>query len=123
MEVIRVFIVDDNEDWLDIAAWYLGQIPSVKAVGIARNGNEALAMEKSLQPDLVLMDFKMVDMSGISIVQQIKALPSHPCVVMVTVFHHRFYQAFADEIGADGVIGKDVYSEQLPLIINELFPS
>jgi DNA-binding NarL/FixJ family response regulator len=49
----------------------LGTAPDVEVVGMAYDGEEALQLVEKLQPDLVLMDLKMLVLSGVQATRQI----------------------------------------------------
>lgn len=68
---MKVLIVDDEslirmdlQDQLEAAGY--------EVVGAGKNGVEALAKAKSLQPDVILMDVKMPELDGIQAARQIR---------------------------------------------------
>jgi CheY-like chemotaxis protein/anti-sigma regulatory factor (Ser/Thr protein kinase) len=71
---VRVLIVDDeaaNRQWLTKALE-----PAGFTVLPASGGREAIEMAKSLQPDLVLLDLMMPEVSGFDVVEALRADPS-----------------------------------------------
>ena len=74
-------------------------------VGQAGDGEEALAMARELQPDLVVMDVKMPKMDGITAAEQIAEERIAP-VVMLTAFSQRDLVERAREAGAMAYVVK-----------------
>lgn len=70
----RVLLAEDNDDHallIQMALERASRIP-VEVVR-ARNGNEAIAMVESSQPDLILLDLKMPGRSGHEVLEAVKA--------------------------------------------------
>lgn len=70
-----------------------------EVVGEARDGGEAIALARTLVPDLIFMDVKMPGTDGISAARVITAERIAP-VVMVTAFSQPAYVSDAAEAGA-----------------------
>lgn len=70
-----------------------------EVVGEARDGGEAIALARTLMPDLIFMDVKMPGTDGISAARVISAERIAP-VVMVTAFSQPAYVSDAAEAGA-----------------------
>jgi NarL family two-component system response regulator LiaR len=114
---LRILLVDDNAQFLEVAARTLATVPSIEIVGRALSGRDALEQVNQLQPDLVLMDVAMPNMNGLEATRQIKAQPNAPRVVMLTLYDASEYRAAAEAAGADDFISKAEFDAQvLPLI-------
>lgn len=74
-------------------------------VGQAADGEQALAMARDLEPDLVVMDVKMPKMDGITAAEQIAEDRIAP-VVMLTAFSQRDLVERAREAGAMAYVVK-----------------
>jgi len=70
-----------------------------EVVGEARDGGEAIALARELDPDIIFMDVKMPGTDGISAARVITAERLAP-VVMVTAFSQAAYVSDAVEAGA-----------------------
>ena len=66
---LRVLIVDDNED----AALSLAMILEAHEVRVANTGQAAIAIAHAFQPDAVLLDLGLPDISGYEVAQHLKA--------------------------------------------------
>lgn len=84
----------------------------VDVVGIAKNGVEAVEVVLREKPDIVLMDVRMPERSGLEAMEEIKK-SFHPCFVMLTAFAGSDTVERALELGAYGYIVKPVDSMRI----------
>jgi response regulator of citrate/malate metabolism len=82
--VIGVLVVDDDFMVAGIHARFVERTPGFEVVGTARTGTEALDRCADLAPDLVLLDVHLPDISGLEVLQRLRAGGSTVAVVMVT---------------------------------------
>lgn len=61
----RILVAEDDEAFLEALAAVLERDRSLKVVGRARNGREAVELAAELRPDLVVMDVEMPVLDGI----------------------------------------------------------
>ena len=92
------------------AAW-----PELESVGEASNGLEAVAMVRSLEPDIVFLDISMPEMDGI---QAAKAIAGEAHVVFVTAYDQHAVTAF--EQGAVDYLLKPADPERVALTCQRL---
>jgi DNA-binding LytR/AlgR family response regulator len=110
-------VVADDERLMreQIAASLKQAWPELLIVGEASNGNEAVAMVQSLEPDIVFLDISMPGMSGI---QAAQALAGRVHVVFVTA--HDQYAISAFEQGAVDYLLKPAEAERVALTCQRL---
>ena len=82
--MISVLVVDDDFMVAGIHAKFVERTEGFAVAGTARTGAEALAMCAALEPDLLLLDVHLPDMSGLDVLQTLRAGGSAVGVVMVT---------------------------------------
>ena len=70
--MIRTLVVDDDFMSASIHRTYVDRIPGFEAVGEAHSGGEALELVRRLQPDLVLLDIDLPDMSGLDVLRRLR---------------------------------------------------
>lgn len=82
---IKVLIVDDSGYVIAVVSRRLEENPDIEVVGSARNGRDAVAQVKKLQPDVVTMDVVMPDMDGIEALKIIMAECPTPVVMLSAI--------------------------------------
>lgn len=108
----KILIADDEPS---VRQLLLRMLSNKYFVLEAGDGEEAVKLARSEQPDLVLMDLMMPKMDGYAACYAIKADPitkSIP-VVMLTAIDHQLNVKLSKEIGADGYITKPFNSQEL----------
>jgi DNA-binding NarL/FixJ family response regulator len=106
--VIRVVVADDQALVRSGFAMMLNACEDVEVVGEAKHGREAIALNRSARPDVVLMDIQMPVLDGIAATQEILREPDPPRVVVLTTFDVDEYVVEALRSGASGYLLKDV---------------
>jgi len=85
----------------------------IDVVGEAADGVEAVAAQRRLGPDVVLMDIRMPTMDGLEATRRILAHSPTCRVLMLTTFDLDRYVYAALAIGASGFLLKDVSADHL----------
>lgn len=119
-DVIRLAIVDDHEIVrLGINRVLEGE-KGISLVGEAQNGTEALELARRENPQVMLVDVKLPDISGIEVIQRLKQDPETSGIqaIILTVYDDLEIAAEALRVGAIGYILKDCGKEQLLKAIN-----
>ncbi len=109
----RLLIADDHDLVREGLRALLSGEDDLEVVGEARDGQEALKMCRSLEPDLVLMDVRMPKSDGLEATRAIKEEMPKVSVVMVTMHENPDYLLEAIRAGAAGYILKDAEGERL----------
>ena len=106
--MIRVLIVDDSPTLRILIRKVLESDPGIQVVGEATNGEDAIALCRKLNPDIITMDIHMPGMDGYEAIRHIMAEMPRPVVVLTSTKSDIelgiTYKAV--EIGALMVIGK-----------------
>ncbi len=82
--MITVLVVDDDFMVASVHRRFVDRIDGFEVVGSARSGAQALELVEELQPDLVLLDVHLPDLSGLEVLARLRASSNHVGVVMVT---------------------------------------
>jgi PAS domain S-box-containing protein len=84
LEHIRVLLIDDDEEALELASRMLCEHGA--RVATTTSGTQGLAMLSADPPDILLCDLGMPDMNGYEVVQRLRAMQSRVPAVAVTAF-------------------------------------
>ncbi len=112
-EPIRVLIADDQALIREGLTLLLGQFPELEVVGVAADGESAVAMAAELGPDVVLMDLVMPGMDGIDATRKILAARPRTQVVILSAYADDESIFAAISAGASGYLTKDSGGEQI----------
>lgn len=110
---IRVLIADDRTDFLRGLALVLSTAERIEVVGLAENGEEAIARALELIPDVVLMDVQMPGTSGIEAARVISQLVPIAQIVMLTSSDEEDDVYDAIRGGASGYLLKETSIQQV----------
>lgn len=113
MDSIRVLLVDDQQIVRQGLATILKYAAGIEVVGQAANGQEALALAREVEPDVVLMDLKMPVMGGIPATRQICQEMPETHVIILTTYDSDDLVFEGVKAGARGYLLKDASSETL----------
>ena len=112
-EIIKVLIADDQKILAEGIKSVLETDDSIKVVGVAADGADALEKCRAWQPDVVLMDIRMPNMNGVVATQRIKTEFPQIKVVVLTTFDDSDYILNAINHGASGYLLKDIGASAL----------
>jgi DNA-binding NarL/FixJ family response regulator len=110
---IRVLIADDHPVFRDGLRGLIERAPDLELVGEAETGAEAVALAAERHPDIVLMDLRMPEMSGIEATRRIVAADPSIGVLILTMSEDDDSLFAAMRAGARGYIPKDADAEEL----------
>ena len=122
-ERIRVLIVDDQRLLCEGFRKLIEIEPQLEVVGMAGDGEEALAATERLiaantAPDVVLMDVRMPRLDGIAATRIFKERWPAIRIVILTTFDDRELIQAGLQAGASGYVLKDITAEQLAATIH-----
>jgi NarL family two-component system response regulator LiaR len=120
-ETIRVAVVDDQRLFARGLSGLVDMLPGVEVVGVAYDGEEAIALCRKEEPDVVLMDISMPKLDGISATREIKALLPQSAVVILTGHEEDEHVFEGIKAGAQGYLLKDSQPEDLSRAIHTVY--
>jgi two-component system chemotaxis response regulator CheB len=86
-QLIRTVVVDDSAFVRKVVREMLSRSPYIEVVGAARDGEEALAMVESLNPDVVTCDLTMPGLDGVGFVRRQMARKPLPILILTASPH------------------------------------
>ena len=109
----RVLLADDQALVRSGFRMILEAREDLEVAAEAEDGAEAVALARSLRPDVILMDVRMPKLDGIEATRQIVASGSPARVLILTTYDLDEYVYAAIRAGASGFLLKDVEPAQL----------
>jgi DNA-binding NarL/FixJ family response regulator len=106
---IRVLIADDQDIIRAGLSTILNGQPDMEVVGLAADGDEAIALARRLRPDVCLFDIRMPKLDGVEATRQLAGphVDDPLAVVVITTFDTDEYVTGALRAGAKGFLLKD----------------
>jgi DNA-binding NarL/FixJ family response regulator len=111
--MIRVVLVDDQTLVRQGIQMLLELEDDLEVVGVAANGQEALALVERTRPDVVLMDVRMPQMDGVAATGELLRRMPGLGVIILTTFDDDEYVFEGLKAGARGYMLKDTSSDEI----------
>jgi DNA-binding NarL/FixJ family response regulator len=118
--MIRVAIVDDHHALrlgLDTA---IRSEPGLVPAGVAATAAELASVLYRNRPDVVLLDYNLPDVDGLTVCRDIKSQIPAPGVILYSAFADASMTVPAIVAGADGIVNKGVPARELFQAIREV---
>ena len=113
MDTIRILIADDHAVLRDGIRHILELEQDLKVVAEASDGQEAVRLATSLNPDVAIIEITMPELDGIEATKQIKTLCPDITVLILTAYDDDQFVFSLLEAGAAGYLLKSVRARQL----------
>lgn len=110
---IRVVVADDFPLVREGVVRALNQDPSIDVVGEASDGAEALRLVEELKPDVMILDLRMPDMGGITVLEKLRDAESPVRAIVMTASEQASMLLDAVAAGAAGYLSKRTTGEEL----------
>ncbi len=117
MERAKILVIDDEK----LLRWSLEQNLSKEGytVFVAEKGHDGLEVFAAEQPDIVLLDIHLPDMSGLDVLESIKKEDKNTIVIMVTAFGDIQTAVKTIKFGAYDFVEKPFNMEKLKILISK----
>lgn len=117
---MKILICDDHKIVRDGLRQILQQLGGATVIGEAGDGYEALNLLKKDRFDILLLDISLPGMSGMEILQSVKAKWPSMNVLMLSMMPQEQYAILALKLGASGYLTKDTATEELLLAVRKV---
>jgi DNA-binding NarL/FixJ family response regulator len=117
---MNILIADDHSVVREGLKQILKELGISEMIEEAKDGNEALNKIKSGEFDFVTLDISMPGMSGLDILEALKAVNIKINILILSVHPQRQYAVRALKLGAAGYISKNSAPEELELAIKKI---
>ncbi len=113
---IRIYIVEDHEGFRDLLVTFVGFQRDIECCGTAASGEEALDNLERAQPDVVVSDLVLPNMSGIDLAREIRRRLPQTRILILSGHKEHHYVRLARNVGANGYIVKGTPKEFLDAV-------
>ena len=111
--MIRVFITDDHEMYLEGLALLLGKQEGIEVVGTALSGKDLLSRVKDIQTDILLLDVYLPDIGEEELLQGIRAVRQDLKIIYLTLLRGTRYIHKLTRHNIQGYVLKNATLEEL----------
>ncbi len=82
--MITVILIDDHTIVRSGIRQNLEDVKGIRVIGEAGTGNEAVQLVRELHPQIVVLDFKLPDITGLEVTNRLLRLDSHLKILVVS---------------------------------------
>ena len=116
---MRVLVVDDHQAFRHALTSALSLVDDIEVAGQAGGGLAACQEAEQLDPDVIIMDLSMPDLSGIDAMKRIHERRPDLPVVILTAHADDGTEREAREAGASGFVAKGTGLRDLVVVLHE----
>jgi DNA-binding NarL/FixJ family response regulator len=116
---IRVVLADDQTLVREGLSLMLGLIDGIEVVGVAADGEEAVAAVLAAGPDVALLDLRMPRVDGVTATRRLREAAPSVEIVVLTTYADDESVISALRAGARGYLTKDATSEEIERAIRD----
>ncbi len=110
---VRVLIADDHRLFAEALEAVLSTEERIEVVGRAADGGEAVALARTLEPDVIALDISMPVLDGFEAAAQIERMSHPPAILMLTGSNAPEDMERARRAGVKGYVTKDAIAAKL----------
>lgn len=113
--MLRVLLVDDHDLIRQGLRRAFERESDMSVIGEAASVSEALAAASHFDPDVLVVDVRLPDGSGLDVVKQVRASHPHVGIVVLTMYAGDDQLFGALEAGASAFVAKDAPADEVVL--------
>lgn len=121
-DIIRVVLADDHVFVRDGIKSLLENEANIEVVGEAIDGADALDVVAANEPDLLIVDIRMPNLTGIEVVEKLRSDNNNVKIIMLSMHESEEYVLKSIKAGADGYLlkgsSKDEFLKALHTVAN-----
>lgn len=119
--MIKVLLIDDHSLVRSGIRQMLEDIPEINIIGEAQNGFEGIQLTRELKPNVVILDFKLPDITGLEATSRLVRNAPEVKVLVVTAAINDLFPFRILEAGACGYLTKSCSKEELVNAIKTVY--
>lgn len=117
---ITFLIVDDSAVIRRRLVSLLSEIDGVQLLGEATNAVDGAALIRKSRPEVVILDIRMPDRSGIGLLEDIKNDSDLPTIIILTNYPYAAYEKRCMELGASHFFDKSTEFTEVEKVVREI---
>ena len=117
---LTVVVADDSEEYRLIVQALLRSLDTVRVVGEAADGAEALALVRREHPNLLITDLVMPRLDGIELTRYVREESPQTMIILMSSYTEDAYRLMASDSGADAFVNKNVLTSSLLLAVQDV---
>lgn len=98
---IRVLLIDDNKELIEVMHAYIQEQDDMEVVGVAYQGYEALELIYHESPDIILLDIIMPHLDGLGVLEKLQYKEHRPRIIIISVIGRESMIQRGVSLGAD----------------------
>ena len=114
---IRVVLADDHPLFRAGVRLLLERAEGIAVVGEASNGVEAMEQVRDLQPDVLILDMEMPEMTGVEVARRLRATGAEVRILVLSAYDDDEYVAELLANGAAGYLTKEEVPERIVVAV------
>jgi DNA-binding NarL/FixJ family response regulator len=118
--LIRVLLIDDHAMFRQGVRTRLEKESDIVVVADAESREEGLALVDQLRPDVVVLDIRLRQDSGIEVAKAIRRVHANIKILILSAYDYDQYVRALARVGVDGYISKENSQEELVQAIREV---
>jgi DNA-binding NarL/FixJ family response regulator len=118
---IKLFIVDDNRQFVEGLQFLLKKETDIEILGIAYDGNEIFTQPSFKLADIILLDIEMPGLNGFDTAKKINWINANIKLIAITMYQEKVYLEKLVSSGFRGFVKKDEITLNLMNVIDKVY--
>lgn len=120
MRVLKVLLVEDSSLLSERMMEILSDIEGIESVGAVATETAAIDAINQKQPDVILLDLRLKEGTGFSVMRHLKHIHKQPIIIVVTNYALPQYRVEAEALGAQYFLDKSQQFDAIPAVLTAL---
>ncbi len=117
---VRVFIVDDHPMLREGTQSSFERAPGIKVVGTAADGGSAIEQITIQLPDVLVLDMRLPDMSGVDVARHVRTRFPSIGIVILTGYDDPHYARALTKLDIQGYLRKTASSDEIIAAVRQV---
>jgi len=120
-ETIRIAIVDDDKLFTQLLSRFINGYEHMQVVYTANNGDTFLADYKAQSLDILLLDLRMDDGSGLFVLRELQKQSQELKIIVLSTYYRRSFMGQMLKLGVSAFLSKDIDENVLIQVIETVY--